>query len=216
MAYEDPPLTPPKGRGRGWGSVSDINQESALDENTDTHFFTLVETPYLAHDVWISRCGRGRNRHLASVETTQAWSANLVSALTNDAAFIQEALGRVLPTLALHGPATVIVLGLLLQIDARLLLGILLLGLPLAIGVLLVGRRMRMLTRRGQQLLSQTAVAAQESFNGLRLIKAMTRESLFVQRFINLTEQHFKFKQQITFWQALLSNIALAACRRSH
>ena len=40
MAYEDPPLTPPKGRGislplplgrgRGWGSVSDINQESAL------------------------------------------------------------------------------------------------------------------------------------------------------------------------------------------
>ena len=139
-----------------------------------------------------------------------------MSALTNDAAFIQEALGRVLPTLALHGPATVIVLGLLLQIDARLLLGILLLGLPLAIGVLLVGRRMRMLTRRGQQLLSQTAVAAQESFNGLRLIKAMTRESLFVQRFINLTEQHFKFKQQITFWQALLSNTVLAACRRSH
>ena len=54
MAYEDPPLTPPKGRGRGWGSVSDINQESALDENTDTHFFALVETPYLAHDVGLA------------------------------------------------------------------------------------------------------------------------------------------------------------------
>jgi len=138
----------------------------------------------------------------------QAWSANLVSALTNDAAFIQEILGRVLPVLALHGPAAAIVLILLIENNALLLLGLLVLGLPMGLGIYWVGRRMRWLTQQGQQWLSKIAVAAQESFLGVRMIKALTREDFFIQRFNSLSEQQFTFKEQFIGWQSFLPNVA--------
>ena len=163
----------------------------ALTDYRQRLFIRLIQAPLSYHD--------------------QAWSANLVSALTNDAAFIQEVLGRVLPTLALHGPAVIIVLGLLLQNNAPLLFGVLLVAGPLALGMASVGRRMRALTRHGQQLLGQTAIAAQESFGGVRFIKALTREDFFAERFANLTEKHFQSKRQLMFWQALLNNATAVA-----
>lgn len=138
----------------------------------------------------------------------QAWSANLVSALTSDAAFIQEILGRALPVVALHGPAASIALLLLVENNALLLIGLLGLGLPMGLGVYWVGRQMRLLTQRGQQLLSKIAITAQESFLGVRMIKALTREDFFIQRLDQFSEQQFEIKKRVIQWQGMLPNVA--------
>jgi ATP-binding cassette, subfamily B, bacterial len=160
----------------------------ALTEYRQWLFRKLIRAPVLIHD--------------------QAWSANLVSTLMGDAAFIQDALGRVLPTLVMHLPAVVVVTVLLYLTNSTLLLGLLLIGGPAMIVVLLIGRRMRETTRRSQLVLGKTAQAAQESLAGVRTIKLLARESLFITRFSALTTQHFDLKSRIAFWQALLSSTA--------
>ncbi len=160
----------------------------ALTEYRQWLFQKLIRAPIQVHD--------------------QAWSANLVSTLMGDAAFIQDALGRVLPTLVVHLPVVFVVTVLLYLTNSALLLGLLLIGVPAMIVVLLIGHRMRETTRRSQLMIGNTAQAAQESLAGIRTIKLLARESLFIARFSALTAQHFDLKSRIAFWQALLSSTA--------
>ena len=135
------------------------------------------------------------------------WSANLVSTLTSDAAFIQEALGSLLPTLALHLPTASVAFVLLFVENWRLATWLTFAGLPLALWTLLTGRTLRGLSRQGQATLGRMAIVAQESFLGLRLIKALTRETLFAERFTRLTEEHFALKRRRALRLALLEGI---------
>lgn len=135
------------------------------------------------------------------------WSADMVSRLITDAAFVQEALATVLPGLALHLPIVCVTLVLLLAESWKVSISILLLGLPMMLLVLVIGRGLRRLTRLGQTRLGQMAVLAQESFLGIRMIKASIKESFFVERFAASAESHYRLKQQRVLLLSLLEGI---------
>lgn len=135
-------------------------------------------------------------------------SANLVASLTTDTSYVQGALEGALPTLVRNLPTMLFAILLLYLENWQLALWLCLAGLPLLAGVILVGRRTRHLVRDGQANLARTAIAAQESFLGLRLIKALTQEAFFRHRFGRLTERQrllrFRAVRLAAIFQALL------------
>lgn len=122
------------------------------------------------------------------------YSANLVSSLTTDAAYIQGALEGALPTLARNIPTILFALALLFYNNWQLALWLCVAGVPIIAGVVVVGRKNRALVRAGQANLGQMSIVAQESFLGLRLIKGLTQETFFRHRFGRQVERQFDLK----------------------
>ena len=135
------------------------------------------------------------------------YSANLVSSLTSDTAYIQGALEGALPTLVRNIPTMLFAMILLYRENWQLALWLCLAGLPLLAGVILIGRRTRALVRVGQANLARTAIVAQESFLGLRLIKALTQESFFRHRFSRLAERQRLLRFQVVRVSALFQSL---------
>lgn len=134
----------------------------------------------------------------------RSWSADLVSALTTDAAFIYQSLARLLPALVLHTPVAIVATVLLFAENWQLALSVAVGGLPAFVLALAAGASMRRLTREGQRILGQMALVAQETFQDLRLIKALTREDFFIRRFSHLAERHLGLKYKGVLWGTAL------------
>jgi ABC-type multidrug transport system fused ATPase/permease subunit len=134
------------------------------------------------------------------------WSASIVSSLTSDAAFIEQAFQSTVPLLSQHAP--IILLGgvfLCLQ-NWRLAILLSLAAIPFVIFVSIGGKTQRKISRKGQDALAFLSVIAQESLQGVRVIKAMTQELLFARRFSDAAETLFSYKRRRYFWQALLDS----------
>ncbi len=140
----------------------------------------------------------------------QHWSAELATAVTHDAALVEQSLGTLLPILAQSLPLTIIGAGGLLWTDARLTMGLLLAGLPLGGAVLVIGRALRRAARAGQAALGEVGRQAQEGLAGLWLIKTLTREADFEARFAEALAEHTRARQGRAAWQGALE-VALPA-----
>jgi ATP-binding cassette subfamily B protein len=135
------------------------------------------------------------------------FSANLVSSLTSDAAYIQGSLESALPTLARNIPTMLFALALLFYLNWQMALWLCVAGLPMLAGVIVVGRKNRGLSREGQASLGQMAVVAQESFLGLRLIKGLTQETFFRHRFARQIQDQFDIKLRIVRLAATFNSL---------
>ncbi len=116
------------------------------------------------------------------------WSNNLVSALTSDAAFIEQALRTLLPAFARNVP--LVLFGTLAVFAQNWLLSLTLtvVVVPLTILAVVLGRSRRAAVREGQETLGRLSVVAGEGLRHLRAIKSLALEAYFVGRFRRVAE----------------------------
>ncbi|MBI4446235.1 MAG: ABC transporter ATP-binding protein [Acidobacteria bacterium] len=132
----------------------------------------------------------------------RGWSADLVSVLTADAAFVLDLLKSLLPNLARNLPVVLGALILLFVENWRLAEWVSVAALPLFVLAFVTGRALRRLTRKMQAKVGQMAIAAQDSFRGLRVVKALAQEDFFIRRFAQLNSQLFKLRNTRIVWDA--------------
>lgn len=137
----------------------------------------------------------------------QNMSSNLVSTITTDAVFIEQLLQSLFATLAQHGTIIFFGFSYLIIFHLRLFVVLVATGLPGIYFLLMVGKKLRQVSREGQQSIANVAVTAQESLKGLNLIKRLVLERYFYQLFSLQIEKLLQLKKRRIQWQSIFTSI---------
>jgi ATP-binding cassette, subfamily B, bacterial MsbA len=127
---------------------------------------------------------------------TRETTGHLVSRLTNDLTFIQQAAQASMIAFVKDGLSVIAVIGAMLYIDWMLTL-IVLAVFPIAVvPVGSIGRRLRSVARRTQAELGDMTSRLTENLSGARLIKAFRLESYAIERLNRNFEQIFQLRMK--------------------
>jgi ATP-binding cassette subfamily B protein len=138
-------------------------------------------------------------------------SADLVSVISSDAAFALRLITAVIPGYLRHGPVLVVGLVYLFMASWRLTL-FLSLAAFLVVGLgLVLGRRLRELGNAIQESLANVAMSSQESFLGIRVIKALSLERYFDRRHHDNVEKNRRLQDRAVLYNALFHSLATIA-----
>jgi ABC-type multidrug transport system fused ATPase/permease subunit len=124
------------------------------------------------------------------------WSANLTSAITTDAVFIEQSLNLLLPVVVRDALVLLFGTAILLSLNLQLTLTIALVGMPIVLVVVRTSRTFRSITYNAQQVIGRMAVMAQESLLGIRAVKSLVREEFFIRRFDDQVNRLFALKRR--------------------
>ena len=152
---------------------------------------------------------------MATFDTARV--GDLVSRLSADAASIQNAVSVTLGVLVRYTLQVIFGVVLMAYISPRLTLLILIALAIVLVSSFVLARRLRFLSRAQQEALGAATVVAEETFHGVRLVKAFGRIRREVERFAeanNITLQRGLARTRLgSFFQSfgsVLLNIALA------
>lgn len=121
------------------------------------------------------------NQQVGYFDSTR--TGDLMTRLTADTQMIQEAVSIRLSVLLRYSLQVGVGVILMAWISLRLTFFLLLI-LPVLVAISIVlGKRLRALSKRVQELLGQTSIIAEESFGSIRLVKAYVNEPYEVERF---------------------------------
>jgi ABC-type multidrug transport system fused ATPase/permease subunit len=110
-------------------------------------------------------------------------SGDLVSRLGSDMTLVQDALGIKISVFVRYGLQVIVGVVLMLFLSVRLTIAIVL-SLPILVGIsILLGKKLKRLSKAQQTELGQASNIAEETFSGVRIVKAFNRENFEDQRF---------------------------------
>lgn len=110
-------------------------------------------------------------------------SADLVSRLSNDAMLLQDAVSVRLSVFIRYALQVIVGTALMFYLSPRLSF-LIVIVVPLLVGLsLMLGKRLRHLTKQQQQELGISSSIAQETFEAARIVKAFNRESYEIARY---------------------------------
>lgn len=116
-------------------------------------------------------------------------AGSFISRISNDPLVVKEATANVLVGLVREGMTLVVLVGVLFYRDPLLAL-VALLGFPLsALVIYRLGKRMRALSHRAQELMELILAHLEETFTGLRIVKSFCMESYESAQFRLLTKR---------------------------
>lgn len=136
-------------------------------------------------------------------------TGEVLSRLTTDTTLIQSISGAGL-SIALRSSLNMIGAMVMLAVTSPRLAGMILLLLPLVIvPIILIGRRVRSLSRASQDRVADTSGLADETLNAITTVQAFTMESLQSARFKNAVQEAFKTAVKRIQVRALLTGVAI-------
>ncbi|MEZ5594700.1 MAG: ABC transporter transmembrane domain-containing protein [Gammaproteobacteria bacterium] len=151
-------------------------------------------------------------RHILSLGPTffeVTRSGEVLSRLTTDTTLIQSVVGSSL-SVALRSLITLLGALLMLAVTSPRLTAIIILLIPLGVlPIILVGRRVRRLSRASQDRIATTSAVAGEVLGAIQIIQAFTLESLQAERFGASVEEAFQTARQRIRTRALLTVFAI-------
>ena len=151
-------------------------------------------------------------RHILSLGPTffeVTRSGEVLSRLTTDTTLIQSVVGSSL-SVALRSLITLLGALLMLAVTSPRLTAIIILLIPLGVlPIILVGRRVRRLSRASQDRIATTSAVAGEVLGAIQIIQAFTLEALQAERFGTSVEEAFQTARQRIRTRALLTVFAI-------
>lgn len=136
-------------------------------------------------------------------------TGEVLSRLTTDTTLIQSISGAGL-SIALRSSVTLIGALIMLAVTSPRLTGMILVLVPLVIApIILIGRRVRMLSRASQDRIADTSGLAGETLNAVSTIQAFTLETLQSERFADSVFKAFRTAARRIRVRALLTAIAI-------
>ncbi|HUF86876.1 MAG TPA: ABC transporter transmembrane domain-containing protein [Thermohalobaculum sp.] len=136
-------------------------------------------------------------------------TAEVLSRLTTDTSVIQSVVGSV-ASIALRNLLLLTGGAAMLIVTSPKLSGITLLLVPLVVGpILVLGRRVRRLSRLSQDLVAESAAAAGESLQAIQTVQAMTHEGPSKARFKGRVEAAYEAARARITARALLTAIVI-------
>ena len=151
-------------------------------------------------------------RHILSLSPTffeVTRSGEVLSRLTTDTTLIQSVVGSSL-SVALRSLITLLGALLMLAVTSPRLTAIIILLIPLGVlPIILVGRRVRRLSRASQDRIATTSAVAGEVLGAIQIIQAFTLEALQAERFGTSVEEAFQTARQRIRTRALLTVFAI-------
>jgi ATP-binding cassette subfamily B protein len=136
-------------------------------------------------------------------------TGEVLSRLTTDTTLIQSISGSGL-SIALRSAVTLVGALIMLAVTSPRLAGMILVLVPLVISpIILIGRRVRMLSRASQDRVADTSGLAGETLNAVSTIQAFTLEALQSERFADSVFAAFRTAVRRIRVRALLTAIAI-------
>lgn len=134
-------------------------------------------------------------------------TGEVLSRLTTDTTLVQSIAGVNL-SITLRSAIQLIGALLLLIATSPSLAGMILVGIPLVIGpLIIVGRRLRTLSRESQDRVADTSGLAGETLNAIQTVQAFTLEALHSERYIKAVEDSFVVAIRRTRMRATLTAV---------
>jgi ATP-binding cassette, subfamily B, bacterial len=132
-------------------------------------------------------------------------TGEVLSRLTTDTTLVQSIAGVNL-SITLRSVIQLIGALVLLVATSPSLASMILIGIPLVIGpLIIVGRRLRTLSRESQDRIADTSGLAGETLNAIQTVQAFTLESLHAQRYGKAVEESFDVAIRRTRMRALMT-----------
>ncbi len=136
-------------------------------------------------------------------------SGEILSRLTTDTTLIQTVVGSSL-SIALRSSLTLVGAMIMLAVTSPRLAGMIMLLVPAVIGpIVLIGRRVRKLSRTSQDRIADTSALAGEVLNAIPLVQAFTLENLHSERYDHAVERSFEAARRRIRQRALLTAYAI-------
>ncbi len=146
---------------------------------------------------------------LAPAFYERVMTAEVITRLTSDTSVIQGVVGSS-ASIALRNLLLLVGGIIMLLVTSAKLTGITLLLVPLVVApILILGRRVRRLSRLSQDLLAESATTAGETLQAIQTVQAMTREELARRRFRERVEAAFQAAKARIGARALLTAIVI-------
>jgi ATP-binding cassette subfamily B protein len=140
-------------------------------------------------------------------ETTR--TGEVLSRLTTDTAVVQTVIGASV-TQALRNLLLLLGGVVLLFVTNPKLTGLVLLVVPLVIlPIVVIGRRVRRLSRAAQDRVADLGAATEENLNAVRIVQAFAQETMVAARVAQLAEAAFVAASRYAFARALLGAIVI-------
>ncbi|MGH8240546.1 MAG: ABC transporter transmembrane domain-containing protein, partial [Steroidobacteraceae bacterium] len=134
-------------------------------------------------------------------------TGEVLSRLTTDTTLVQSIAGVNL-SIMLRSAIQLAGALVLLIATSPSLAGMILIGIPLVIGpMIIVGRRLRTLSRQSQDRIADTSGLAGETLNAIQTVQAFTLESLHTERYSRAVEDSFAVAIRRTRMRAALTAI---------
>jgi ATP-binding cassette subfamily B protein len=134
-------------------------------------------------------------------------TGEVLSRLTTDTTLVQSIAGVNL-SITLRSGIQLIGALVLLVATSPSLAGMILIGIPLVIGpLIIVGRKLRTLSRQSQDRIADTSGLAGETLNAIQTVQAFTLESLHSERYSKAVEDSFAVAIRRTRMRAALTAI---------
>jgi ATP-binding cassette, subfamily B, bacterial len=138
-------------------------------------------------------------------------TGELVSRLAGDVAIVEGVVGSEI-SMALRNLLTVIGgIAFLFVENAKLTLVMLAVVPPLAIGVVLLGRRIRMRSRAVQDRLAEASARVAEAVSSIETVQAFGREDDEAERYATGVEASFEASRKLAIWRGLFMALATFA-----
>jgi len=138
-------------------------------------------------------------------------SADLVSVISSDATFPQSLITHLIPAVLRHGPVLAVGVVYLFSTSWRLTSVLSAAALLLVVLGIALGRRLREIGNAIQESLANVATAAQESFLGIRMIKALSLEAFFSDRHNRRVVETKLLRDRAVLYGALFHSLATVA-----
>jgi subfamily B ATP-binding cassette protein MsbA len=138
---------------------------------------------------------------------TEARSGDLISRVTNDVGLIQRAITNVVEDIVKQPVTLLAVTGYLLYTDWKLTLGALVLFPVCLVPILGYGRKIRIASRRSQELQASALSVLHEAIGGARVVRAFGAERREVEEFRTVADRSFGQQMRVARSRAVLSPI---------
>ncbi len=132
-------------------------------------------------------------------------SGNLMSRILNDISLMQSVFGEVLVTLLRESVTFVVLIGYALYLDWKMTVVAFLVIPAVALPAAAIGKQIKKYSRRGQAAMGDLTSALEQSFSGIKVVKAFGCEKQETSRFTRVNAGYFSFIRKTIRYSAATS-----------
>jgi subfamily B ATP-binding cassette protein MsbA len=132
-------------------------------------------------------------------------SGNLMSRILNDISLMQSVFGEVLVTLLRESVTFVVLIGYALYLDWKMTIVAFLVIPAVVLPAAAIGKQIKKYSRRGQAAMGELTAALEQSFSGIKVVKAFGCEKQETSRFARVNAGYFSFIRKTIRYSAATS-----------
>jgi subfamily B ATP-binding cassette protein MsbA len=132
-------------------------------------------------------------------------SGNLMSRILNDISLMQSVFGEVLVTLLRESVTFVVLIGYALYLDWKMTIVAFLVIPAVVLPAAAIGKQIKKYSRRGQAAMGDLTAALEQSFSGIKVVKAFGCEKQETSRFARVNAGYFSFIRKTIRYSAATS-----------